>query len=174
MIGLNLVILFKLAAELAFLFGLYAKTQARAVTYGVSVFAAMSFLPVVVRIGIREIWACDVLYLSPIADLLVSEFPWLGVKWTHLARNSPGIVEWQFYPLLHCRDLRGDRRRPDGCQSPLGGGSPLTAKEATNVVVPRASQAAVGRSDGHNLRRARRDGWRPQKEETASVRDRGT
>ncbi len=101
-IGLNLVILFKLAAELAFLFGLYAKTQARAVTYGVSVFAAMSFLPVVVRIGIREIWACDVLYLSPIADLLVSEFPWLGVKWTHLARNSPGIVEWQFYPLLHC------------------------------------------------------------------------
>jgi ABC-type transport system involved in multi-copper enzyme maturation permease subunit len=103
-IGLNLVILFKLAAELAFFFGLYAKTQARAVTYAVSVFAAMSFLPVIFRIGIREIWAGDVLYLSPIADILVSEFPWLGVQWRHPSTNWLEIrtAEWQFYPLLHC------------------------------------------------------------------------
>jgi ABC-type transport system involved in multi-copper enzyme maturation permease subunit len=103
-IGLNLVILFKLAAELAFLFGLYAKTQARAVTFAVSVFVAMCFLPVMIRISIRENWAGDVLYLSPIADILVSEFPWLGVEWR---QPSSGWVpdrtaEWQFYRLLHC------------------------------------------------------------------------
>jgi hypothetical protein len=103
-IGLNLVILFKLAAELAFLFGLYAKTQARAVTFAVSVFVAMCFLPVMIRISIRENWAGDVLCLSPIADILVSEFPWLGVEWR---QPSSGWVpdrtaEWQFYRLLHC------------------------------------------------------------------------
>ena len=104
-IGLNLVILFKLAAELAFLFGLYAKTQARAVTFAVSVFVAMCFLPVMVRISIRENWAGDVLYLSPIADILVSEFPWLGVEWGRYRRSGwvpDRTAEWQFYPLLHC------------------------------------------------------------------------
>jgi ABC-type transport system involved in multi-copper enzyme maturation permease subunit len=101
--GLNIVILFSLAGQLAFLFGLYAKTQGRAVTAVLGVFVGFCFVPLIVRIVFNDIWARDLMYLSPIADILVSEFPQLGVEW-----SRGGIVlgiraeEWQFYPILHC------------------------------------------------------------------------
>jgi ABC-type transport system involved in multi-copper enzyme maturation permease subunit len=104
-IGLNLLTLFWLAAELAFLFGLYAKTQGRAVTSVVVVFAALCFLPVMVRLGIWEKGAWDLLYLSPIADILVSEFPWFGIEWERTLSGvwwGPKSVAWKFHPLLHC------------------------------------------------------------------------
>ncbi len=53
----------------------------------------------------REKWAWDLLYLSPIADILVSQFPSFGIEWE---RTLSGVwwgrksVAWQFYPLLHC------------------------------------------------------------------------
>ncbi len=104
-IGLNLLILFWLVAELAFLFGLYAKTQGRAVTSVVVVFAALCFLPVMLRLGIWEKWAWDTLYLSPIADILVSEYPWFGFEWSAPSPAFGGdrnLVPGEFHPLLHC------------------------------------------------------------------------
>jgi ABC-type transport system involved in multi-copper enzyme maturation permease subunit len=101
--GLNIVILFGLAAQLAFLFGLYTKTQGRAVTAVLGVFVAFCFVPVLVRLAIADNWARNLMYLSPIADILVNEFPRLGFEW-----SRRGIVlgtrleEWHFYSILHC------------------------------------------------------------------------
>jgi ABC-type transport system involved in multi-copper enzyme maturation permease subunit len=100
MIAVNILLLFSLAAELAFLVGLYAKTQGRAVTAVLGLFAAWSFLPLLVRISIDADWARQLLYQSPIADLLVNEFPELGVKWG--SARFGDIPDWQYYPLLHC------------------------------------------------------------------------
>jgi ABC-type transport system involved in multi-copper enzyme maturation permease subunit len=104
LIGLNLVILFGLAAQLAFLFGLYAKTQGRAVTAVLGVFVAACFLPVVVRFFFYDDWGRNFLYLSPIADILTSEFPRLGVEWGRYSVDPLGHPDpdWTFHPLLHC------------------------------------------------------------------------
>ncbi len=104
LIGLNLVILFGLAAQLAFLFGLYARTQGRAVTAVLGVFVAACFLPVVVRFFFYDDWARNFLYLSPIADILTSEFPRLGVEWGRYSVDPLGHPDpdWTFHPLLHC------------------------------------------------------------------------
>jgi ABC-type transport system involved in multi-copper enzyme maturation permease subunit len=97
--GLNIVILFSLAAQLAFLFGLYAKTQGRAVTAVLGLFVGFCVLPLIVRLAISDNWARNVLYLSPIADILVNEFPRLGDEWTRWGiRNQ----DWEFHPILHC------------------------------------------------------------------------
>jgi hypothetical protein len=57
------------------------------------------------RLGLWEKWAWDTLYLSPIADILVSEYPSFGFEWERTLSGvwwGPKSVAWQFYPLLHC------------------------------------------------------------------------
>jgi hypothetical protein len=97
-VGLNLVILLGLAAQLAFLFGLTAKTQGRAVTGVLGLFVAWSFIPVVVRMfGDTGGWT---LYLSPISGLLVNEYPEVGRTWWLRRGTEEG--RWGFYLLVHC------------------------------------------------------------------------
>ena len=87
LIGLNLVILFGLAAQLAFLFGLYARTQGRAVTAvwrvcrGVlSARGRPVRLPTTIGLGI-----CSISARSPTSS--TSEFPRLGVEWGRSRRS---------------------------------------------------------------------------------------
>jgi ABC-type transport system involved in multi-copper enzyme maturation permease subunit len=103
-IGLNLVILFGLAAQLAFLFGLYARTQGRAVTAVLEVFVAACSVPVIIRYFFYDDWGRNFLYLSPIAGLLVCEFPPLGVECSVYSVDPQGrpVPVWIFHPLLHC------------------------------------------------------------------------
>ncbi len=49
-VALNLIVLLSLAAQLAFLFGLKAQTQGRAVTATLGVFAAWSVIPLFIRL----------------------------------------------------------------------------------------------------------------------------
>jgi ABC-type transport system involved in multi-copper enzyme maturation permease subunit len=100
--GLNIVILFGLTTQLAFLFGLYAKTQGRAVTAVLGVFVGFCVVPLFVRLAIDENWARDFLYLSPIADILVNEFPRLGDEWRRARMFGTPMLDWQFHPILHC------------------------------------------------------------------------
>jgi ABC-type transport system involved in multi-copper enzyme maturation permease subunit len=96
-VGLNLVILLGLAAQLAFLFGLTAKTQGRAVTGVLGLFVAWSFIPVVVRMfGDTGGWT---LYLSPISGLLMNEYPEVGRTWWLHGGTEEG--RWGFYLLVH-------------------------------------------------------------------------
>ncbi len=74
--AVNLMILLNLATQLAFLFGLEARTQGRAVTAVLGVFTAWCVIPVLVRIfADTDPWT---LYFSPVGALLVSQFPELG------------------------------------------------------------------------------------------------
>ena len=101
--GLNIVILFGLAAQLGFRFGLSAKTQGRAATAALAVFVGFCVVPLIVRLEAPESWARNLMYLSPIAGILVSEFPRLGIEWSR-GGSALGIQtnEWQFHPILHC------------------------------------------------------------------------
>ena len=76
----NLVIVLGLAAELAFLFGLRAKTQGRAVTAVLGVFVGWCILPLLVRVFVDTDYVA--LYFSPIGSVLVNEFPELGIDRT--------------------------------------------------------------------------------------------
>jgi ABC-type transport system involved in multi-copper enzyme maturation permease subunit len=111
--GLNIVILFSLAAQLGFGFGLSAKTQGRAATAALAVFVGFCIVPLVVRLTTDEIWARNVMYLSPVADILVNEFPGLGYSgildvtyryrsWGPRGTFVPPVHQWQFHPLVHC------------------------------------------------------------------------
>jgi len=104
--GLNIVILFSFSAQLAFLFGLYAKRQGRAVVAVLGVFVGFCFVPLIVGLVFNDNWARDLLYLSPIADILVNEFPQLGVRLgigsERFGMFGTPILEWEFHPILHC------------------------------------------------------------------------
>jgi hypothetical protein len=98
----NLVILLNLAAQMAFLFGLWGKTQGRAVTTVLSVFVAWCIVPLIIRIfADAGSW---ILYFSPIGGLLVNQFPRLG-----LSQPPPGMffsrlsrpAEDDFHAVIH-------------------------------------------------------------------------
>jgi ABC-type transport system involved in multi-copper enzyme maturation permease subunit len=94
---LNLVVLLALAAQLAFLFGLPAKTQGRAVTAVLGVFVAWCFIPLIVLTLINaDSW---VLYLSPISGLLANEVPEFNDEWW---RRQTETGHSGFYMLIHC------------------------------------------------------------------------
>jgi ABC-type Na+ efflux pump permease subunit len=93
---LNLVILLNLAAQLAFLFGLRAKTQGRAVTATLGVFVAWSVIPILIRTSDNaEAW---ILYLTPISSMVLNELP--GEWWS---RPDFGMEtgRFGFYLLVH-------------------------------------------------------------------------
>jgi hypothetical protein len=97
MAAVNLLILLGLAAQLAFLFGLRAKTQGRAVTAVLGVFVAWCFIPVIVRIFANTGgWT---LYFSPISGLLANEYPEQGDTWW--LRFGMETGRWGFYLLIH-------------------------------------------------------------------------
>jgi ABC-type transport system involved in multi-copper enzyme maturation permease subunit len=95
----NLLILLNLAAQMAFLFGLWGKTQGRAVTTVLSVFVAWCILPLIVRVfADTGSW---ILYFSPIGGLLVNQFPSLNYS-----RPFPGMFsyphpEGDFHAVIH-------------------------------------------------------------------------
>jgi ABC-type transport system involved in multi-copper enzyme maturation permease subunit len=97
--AVNLVILLNLATQLAFLFGLRARTQGRAVTAVLGVFVIWCVIPVVLRIFLRvEPW---ILYLSPISSLLTSQSPALGraqIRYTYFGPLPQGD---DFYAVIH-------------------------------------------------------------------------
>ena len=72
---MNLAVMLGLTSQLGFLFGVRAKTQGRAVTAVLGIFIAWCFLPLLILIFGQTNMAT--LYLSPIAGLLVNEFPQL-------------------------------------------------------------------------------------------------
>jgi ABC-type transport system involved in multi-copper enzyme maturation permease subunit len=97
MVALNLIVMLSLAAQLAFLFGLKAKTQGHAVTAALGVFAAWSLIPFFIRLyANNEAW---IMYLSPISGIVLNELP-------QLARSS-GLSDlaetgrFGFYALIH-------------------------------------------------------------------------
>jgi ABC-type transport system involved in multi-copper enzyme maturation permease subunit len=97
--AVNLVILLNLATQLAFLFGLRARTQGRAVTAVLGVFTAWCVIPVLVRIfADANPWS---LYFSPVGALLVSQFPDLGRSHPRnpIFGNLPQASD--FFALLH-------------------------------------------------------------------------
>jgi hypothetical protein len=94
-VALNLVVLLSLAAQLAFLFGLKAQTQGRAVTATLGVFAAWSVIPLFIRIfADREAW---VMYLSPISGIVLNELPQMAYG-LHFGTETG---RFGFYALIH-------------------------------------------------------------------------
>jgi ABC-type transport system involved in multi-copper enzyme maturation permease subunit len=92
-----LVLVLGLAAQLAFLLGLLAKTQGRALTAALGVFVAWCFLPLIVR---RYTFAPDqMLYFSPITGLLANEF--VDVN-NSLGFFEPDSRSSGFYLMIHC------------------------------------------------------------------------
>jgi ABC-type transport system involved in multi-copper enzyme maturation permease subunit len=90
----NLVILLGLAAQLAFRFGLAAKTQGRAMMLALAVFVAWSFAPLLIYVFGG--WGGNAtLFLSPIASILVNENPGFDL-------HSQGTGVLEFSGLLHC------------------------------------------------------------------------
>jgi hypothetical protein len=97
-VAVNLVILLGLAAQLAFLFGLRAKTQGRAVTAVLGVFIAWCFIPLIVRVFAET--GSATLYFSPIGSLLVNEYPDLIVDRGIRLGTETGTLRFEL--LLHC------------------------------------------------------------------------
>ncbi len=96
----NLAILLALASQLAFLCGLRAKTQGRAVTTALGLFLAWSCIPLFVRVFAET--PAGTLYLSPIGGLLVNEFPALGVDFVNYsARYGTGQPSYGFVHVVH-------------------------------------------------------------------------
>ena len=95
MTAVILAILLSLSAQLAFLFGLLAKSQGRAITWLLGPFVAWCWIPLIGRThGDASEW---ILYLSPISGLLANEFA-EGGWWLHEAESG----RWGFYLLIHC------------------------------------------------------------------------
>jgi ABC-type transport system involved in multi-copper enzyme maturation permease subunit len=93
----NLVLVLSLAAQLAFLSGLLAKTQGRALVAALGIFAAWCFIPFIVHRF--TLGSHSMLYFSPISGLLANE--WVEVN------NSFGLADAEsrhsgFYLLIHC------------------------------------------------------------------------
>lgn len=104
----NLVILLNLATQLAFLFGLRARTQGRAVIAVLGVFVAWCLIPVIVRIFTNTgPW---MLYLSPIGGLLTSQFPLLGrsrIRNTFFGQLPEGDdFIWVFHAVIYAAIAR--------------------------------------------------------------------
>jgi hypothetical protein len=96
--AVNLVILLGLSAQLAFLFGLRARTQGHALTAVLGVLAEWCFIPLFVRMfADTGGWT---LYLSPISGLLTNEYPEFSNDWWLRAGTETG--RWGFYLLIHC------------------------------------------------------------------------
>jgi hypothetical protein len=94
-----LVLVLSLAAQLAFLSGLLAKTQGRALVAALSIFTAWCFIPFIVRLYTLGFGSDSMLYFSPISGLLANE--WVEVN------NSFGLGDAEsrhsgFYLLIHC------------------------------------------------------------------------
>jgi uncharacterized membrane protein len=77
-VAANLVLLLSLAAQLAFLFGLKAKTQVRATVGVLGLFFIWCMIPLVIRVftGTKP-W---ILYFSPFAGIAVNQVPELGLS----------------------------------------------------------------------------------------------
>ncbi len=94
-----LVLVLSLAAQLAFLSGLLAKTQGRALVAALSIFTAWCFIPFIVRLYTLGFGSDSMLYFSPISGLLANE--WVEVN------NAFGLGDAEsrhsgFYMLVHC------------------------------------------------------------------------
>jgi ABC-type transport system involved in multi-copper enzyme maturation permease subunit len=99
---LNLIVLFSLAAQLGFLFGLKAKTQGRAVTATLAVFTAWSVIPLLIRNegGYGDIWGeAWVMYLSPISGITLNGLS--GTYWWWRLHLGTETGRFGFYLLIH-------------------------------------------------------------------------
>ncbi len=96
----NLVILLSLASQLAFLFGLKAKTQVRATVGVLGLFFTWCMIPLVIRVfaGTKP-W---VLYFSPFAGVAVNQVPELGLSGTGPWQLASAPSRSVFYLLVHC------------------------------------------------------------------------
>ena len=100
--ALYLIVLLSLAAQLAFLFGLTAKTQGRAVTVTLAVFTAWSVIPLFVRDkgGYGDTWAdAWVMYLSPISGIALNGLFSTNFWWRLHFGTETG--RFGFYLLIH-------------------------------------------------------------------------
>jgi ABC-type transport system involved in multi-copper enzyme maturation permease subunit len=105
-VAANLVILLALAAQLAFLFGLLAKTQARATMAALGLFVIWSMLPLM----LRAFWNYSplILYYSPLGAFAANEFPEFGVLRTSYngwqTEAGPGtfylLAHWALYAMI--------------------------------------------------------------------------
>lgn len=99
-VGANLVILLSLVAQLAFLFGLKARTQVRATVGVLGLFFIWCMIPLVIRVFTRSSpW---ILYFSPFAGIAVNQVPELGLpdnaRWAARGEMRGPV----FYLLVHC------------------------------------------------------------------------
>jgi hypothetical protein len=99
-VAANLVILLSLAAQLAFLFGLKAKTQVRATVGVLGLFFIWCMIPLVVRVftGTKP-W---ILYFSPFAGIAVNQVPELGLRGRGPWQSAAAFNGSVFYLLIHC------------------------------------------------------------------------
>ncbi len=100
--ALYLIVLLSLAAQLAFLFSLTAKTQGRAVTITLAVFTAWSVIPLLVRDkgGYGDIWGeAWVMYLSPISGIALNGLFSTNFWWRLHFGTETG--RFGFYLLIH-------------------------------------------------------------------------
>jgi ABC-type transport system involved in multi-copper enzyme maturation permease subunit len=97
---MNLVSLFALVSQLAFLCGLRSKTQGRAVSAALGIFVAWSLISLLLRVFADA--PAAILYLSPIGGLLVNEFPPLGVDLIQVHGIVLGVrsEEYGFLPYV--------------------------------------------------------------------------
>ncbi len=119
--ALYLIVLLSLAAQLAFLFSLTAKTQGRAVTVTLAVFTAWSVIPLLIRDkgGYGDIWGeAWVMYLSPISGIALNGLFQYRLVVEPASRDGDG--PFRLLPLDPSRNLRGDRRVPGLVQLPPG------------------------------------------------------
>jgi hypothetical protein len=94
----NLVLLFAFVSQLAFLCGLRAKTQGRAVTTALGAFVAWCLIPLFLLVFTEA--PAAILYLSPIGGLLVNEFPGLGVDRVTGLRLGVSAADDGFLPYV--------------------------------------------------------------------------
>jgi ABC-type transport system involved in multi-copper enzyme maturation permease subunit len=100
--ALYLIVLLSLAAQLAFLFSLTAKTQGRAVTITLAVFTAWSVIPLFIhdKGGYADFWGdAWVMYLSPISGIALNGLFSNNLWWRLHFGTETG--RFGFYLLIH-------------------------------------------------------------------------